>query len=117
MLRQRRERWRRLLERAREWARWLARELERRGVRVEEIILFGSVARGDFQDDSDLDLIIVSPDWRGMSVTDRLGLLYRLWDKPVDATFVAVTREELERLLEKSVAIRDASGYWVRVYP
>lgn len=116
-MRRRRERWRRLLGQAREWARWLAEELERRGIRVEEIVLFGSVARGDFREDSDLDMIVVSQDWEGMSVTDRLGLLYRIWDKPVDATFVAVTREELERLLERSIVLRDARNYWVRVYP
>lgn len=57
----------RLLGRAREWARWLAGELEGHGVVVEEILLSGSVARGDFREDGDLDLVMVSEDWSGMS--------------------------------------------------
>jgi len=34
-------------------------ELERRGIRVEKIILFGSRARGDFKPDSDWDFLVV----------------------------------------------------------
>ncbi len=117
MLEQRRRRWRRLLREVEGWARWLAEKLAAQGIRVEEILLFGSVARGDYKVDSDVDLIVVSEDWGRMQYLDRLSLLYRLWDKPRDATLIPFTRGELERRVRRSVALRDAARYWVRVYP
>jgi len=78
--------------------------------------LFGSMARGDFRDSSDVDLIIVSESWSKVKYTDRLSLLYRIWDKPIDATLIPLTSEELHRLSEHSVSIRDASQYWVEIY-
>ena len=116
MWRQREERWRRLLEEVRRWARELAEELRRRGIRVEKVILFGSYARGDFAAGSDLDLIVVSDDWGRLSYTERLSLLYRLWGRDVDANFVPLTRRELEEGLRRSVVLRDASRYWMVVY-
>jgi predicted nucleotidyltransferase len=101
---------------AREWARELAGKLEAQGVRVDRILLFGSIARGDWAEGSDVDLIVVSRDWQGMSMSERLSLLYRLWDKPMDAHFVPLTPRELEERVRVSVALRDASQYWVEVY-
>ena len=91
-------------------------ELGKHGIEVKTIILFGSYARGDFYSGSDLDLIIVSNDWKDMSYTDRLSLLYRVWDKNIDANFVALTPRELRDRLEKSIVLRDASKYWIILY-
>ena len=105
------------MKEAEEAARRLVERLEEKGIRVEEVLLFGSVARGDFRLDSDFDLIVVSRDWGKLPYTRRLDLLYRLWDNPRDATLIPLTRDELRDRLEKSVALRDASRYWIRVYP
>ena len=115
-MRQRREHWRRLLGEVKAWLEELALNLERMGVSVEEVKLFGSFARGDYVEGSDLDLVIVSGDWEGMNYVERLSLLYRLWDKPVDANFIPLTPRELAERLESSVTLRDASRYWVTVY-
>lgn len=45
------------------FARDLAENLCIRNIRVTSIILFGSYARGEATEDSDLDLIVVSPDF------------------------------------------------------
>jgi len=105
-----------MLELIKQWSSELASRLENGGVRVEEIILFGSYARGDYSDSSDLDLVIVSEDWGRMPYTDRLSLLYRIWDKPIDGNFIPLTREEMRERLENSVVLRDASRYWITVY-
>ncbi len=102
---------------AEEAAKRLVERLAERGVRVEEVLLFGSVARGDFRVDSDFDLIVVSRDWGRLPYTRRLDILYRVWDEPRDATLVPLTPEELLERMEKSVALKDASRYWVRIYP
>ncbi len=116
MSRQRRLRWRRLLEETARWATELAAELAARGVAVERVILFGSLARGDHTEDSDVDLLVVARGWEAMSVGERLSLLYRLWDKPRDATFIPVTPEELERLRGRSVVVAEALREGIEVY-
>jgi predicted nucleotidyltransferase len=114
-LRERERRWRELLEEASRWARELAGKLEAQGIRVLEVKLFGSIARGDWASESDLDLLIISPDWPG-EYTRRLSILYKLWDKPRDAHFIPLKPQELPQALERSVALRDASRYWVTIY-
>ncbi len=51
------------------------RELERIGIRSERILLFGSHARGEAREGSDIDLIVVSPDWARLSRRERLETL------------------------------------------
>ena len=51
------------------------RELERSGIRVGRILLFGSHARGEAREGSDVDLIIISPDWARFNRRERLEML------------------------------------------
>jgi predicted nucleotidyltransferase len=41
--------------------------LERKDVTVDKIILYGSFARGDYRDDSDIDLIVISDDFASLN--------------------------------------------------
>jgi len=45
------------------------------GIRVEGVFLFGSQVRGDSREGSDIDLIVVSPDFDGKSVRERAEVL------------------------------------------
>ena len=86
--------------------------------RVEEAYLFGSYARGDWIKSSDIDLVIVSRHFEGMSFSERLEVLYRLeWEKKITPHIevIPLTPRELRERLEKSAVLRDASKYWVRV--
>jgi uncharacterized protein len=49
--------------------------LEALGIRPEKIILYGSYAKGTAREDSDIDLIIVSPDFSGKDLRERLEIL------------------------------------------
>ena len=42
---------------------------------VEHLILFGSYANGSPRADSDIDVIVVSDDFKAMSVFDKISLL------------------------------------------
>ena len=44
---------------------------------VNKAILFGSFARGDYREESDVDLIIVSDYFSRLDEDDRLEILYR----------------------------------------
>src|SRR5438034_944856 len=50
-------------------------EIEKMGIRCEECLLFGSQARGTAQEWSDIDLIVISPDWAGYNERERLEML------------------------------------------
>ena len=51
------------------------RELQRLRVRPERVVLFGSWARGRQRRGSDIDLVVISPDFRGRGLRRRLELL------------------------------------------
>lgn len=67
-------------------------------IEVEKAILFGSYAYGKPHEWSDIDLVIISPDFAGQPMLDRLQFLYRVawevgtnWIEPLGYTL-----EELE---------------------
>lgn len=71
---------------------------------LTKFILFGSYATGKQKKDSDVDLIIVSPDFKDMSFLQRGARMYDFWnlDYPVD--FLCYTPEEFNKL-KKQVSI------------
>jgi uncharacterized protein len=50
-------------------------EIKKLGVIPEAILLYGSYAQGNAREDSDIDLIVVSGDFRDMNLRERLELL------------------------------------------
>jgi len=68
---------------------------EKYGVKVDRIILFGSRARGDFRDDSDWDILIVSETKTDRNTERRFlyECVLRLLDLDVDAELVIVSRD------------------------
>lgn len=44
------------------------------GLRLGRIILFGSRTRGDEQEESDIDLLVISEDFAGKSIFERAAL-------------------------------------------
>lgn len=53
-----------------------AREVEKK-IKIDNIFIFGSAARGQMNKDSDLDLIVISQDFTKMKFMKRLQLLSR----------------------------------------
>ena len=49
--------------------------LEASGIRVKKIILYGSHAQGEAKEDSDIDLVVISEDFKDMDLWERLSLL------------------------------------------
>ena len=71
-------------------------ELKRYG--AEHIILFGSAARGDADDYSDLDLVVVKPST--MNFVDRLADVVRRCPSALHADIIVYTPEEFQRMQE-----------------
>ena len=80
-----------------------------------DVYLFGSYARGDWLYDSDIDLIIVSPKFRGLDVGKRYVLARNLISDEVSVELLLYTPEEFERVKRKSIVIQDAMEYWIKL--
>ncbi len=92
------------------------RALERRGIRVEEAYAFGSRVRGDWLENSDIDVVIVSEDFKNMKFLERLDLMERIqWEEGITphVEVLPYTREEFRKKLRESAVLRDASKYWI----
>lgn len=79
--------------------------------KVKKALLFGSAARGDMNRDSDIDLIIISDDFKGLDLTKRLVALSRLRgrkfiDWPMD--ILGYTPEEFTKLSRVSSMFSEA---------
>jgi len=67
----------------------------RQKYRVTEAIFFGSRARGEHLADSDYDIILVSPDFRGIFFSQRSALMYDFWNHwPLEIEPICFTPEE-----------------------
>ena len=76
--------------------------------KLDKIILFGSRARGDFFLDSDVDLIIVSEDFKDKFFTSRMSDILEFWDAPVDLEPLCYTPEEFKKKKKQIGTVRQA---------
>ena len=80
---------------------FLAKKLRAQGLTISKIILFGSRAKGGATAESDIDIVIVSDDFRGKDIFKRVELIKKAevstikkFIVPID--IVLLTPEELE---------------------
>lgn len=64
---------------------------------IKKAIIFGSRVRGDHFLDSDVDLILISEDFRNSRFTDRIGDVIEFWNSPIDLEVICYTPEEFEK--------------------
>ena len=65
---------------------------------LSRLILFGSRARGDFKEDSDFDLIIVSDDFEGVKSYERGGELRMDWGYDYSVDMICLTNSEFNKV-------------------
>ena len=72
--------------------------LEKRGIGIERLVLYGSFARGTEREGSDIDVVVLSENFAGMGYWERIDVLsdaiYEVF-APVEA--VAMTPKEWEQ--------------------
>jgi len=75
---------------------------------IDKVIFFGSRANGNSTKDSDIDLIIVSDDFKEMNFFERVSRMYDYWvlDYPVD--FLCYTKEEFKNLKKRISIVKMA---------
>lgn len=65
--------------------------------KIDQLILFGSRAKGTFSRYSDFDMILVSPDFEGVPWYKRATKLYLLWKEDYPIELLCYTPEEIAR--------------------
>jgi len=82
------------------------------GFRIEGVFLFGSYATGKAREGSDIDLIIISPDFKKMGFLERLEFLSILRKKKSSLSnamdIIGYTPEEFKTIDQESVVMRRA---------
>jgi len=64
---------------------------------IKMMILFGSRARGEEHEDSDIDIIIVSNEFKSLNFIKRASKMYDYWDLDYPVDFLCFTPEEFEK--------------------
>jgi uncharacterized protein len=80
----------------------------RDGLAPLQVIAFGSRARGDALSTSDLDLIVVSPQFAGMPFLKRPVAVLEALDYPAGLELLCYTPEEFEEKREEFGIVRVA---------
>jgi len=75
---------------------------------IKKLILFGSRARGDFKEESDFDLIVVSDEFEEAKGYRRAPDMYRAWNVDYSVDFVCLTSKEFERMKNRPTIVNIA---------
>ena len=92
-----------LVERIREFKSRIGKKYN-----IDRLIVFGSVARGFYERDSDVDLIIVGDEFKGKSVLKRAVPFYLEWDLGCPVDILCYTPEEFESKKRQVSIVREA---------
>lgn len=76
---------------------------EKYKINLEKVIIFGSRAREDYTKKSDVDLLLVSPDFKNIAWNKRPGPFYEEWDykKLPEPEFICLTPKEFKEKKKK----------------
>ena len=75
---------------------------------VEKIIFFGSRAKGNFSQESDFDIIVISNKFEGIKWYKRSLKVYLNWDEHYPLEVLCYTPREFERLRKKIGIVQEA---------
>ncbi len=77
-------------------------------MQVKKMIFFGPRATGNYKKESDIDLIIVSPKFKGVKFRERPIRLYNHWNinHPVD--FLCYTPQEFRKKSSQTTIVQEA---------
>lgn len=76
--------------------------------KIEKSILFGSRARGDYLDNSDVDLIVVSKDFLGINFRKRMAEAIEDWNQDLDLEVICYTPKEFEKKKKQIGIVKQA---------
>ena len=76
--------------------------------KIYKILLFGSRAGENFNENSDVDLIIVSEDFEKLNFFERVSKMYDYWEIDLPVDFICYTPNEFNKLKNKVTIVQQA---------
>ncbi|MBI4450460.1 nucleotidyltransferase domain-containing protein [Candidatus Woesearchaeota archaeon] len=83
--------------------------------KIDKLILFGSRASGKATMGSDVDLLIVSKEFRGKDAFDRPYHFYLDWDLDYSVDFLCYTPSEYKRLSRQITIAREVARTGIEI--
>lgn len=83
--------------------------------KIEKIILFGSRARGDYLHNSDVDVIIISDDFKGTKIRDRSSEFLKYWNILPDLEAIGYTKDEFKRKSKELGLVQQAQKEGIEI--
>ncbi len=80
-----------------------------------KIILFGSRARGDHLEDSDIDIIVVSDKFEELDFRERIIKAYGLWDRKQGLDIICYTSREFEKKKKQIGIVKTATEEGIEI--
>ncbi|MGB2841636.1 MAG: nucleotidyltransferase domain-containing protein [Halobacteriota archaeon] len=77
-------------------------------IRIEKVIIFGSRARGEEKEESDVDLLIISPDFKAKKFRERALGFYKYYELDFPVDFICFTPEEFEKMKDRATIVKAA---------
>ena len=84
-------------------------------INVNNFILFGSRARGEEKEISDIDLLIISENFKGKKSFERSPEFYVMWDENYDVDFICLTPEEFKVKRKQIGIIKNAAKEGIEI--
>lgn len=77
-------------------------------IKIEKVIIFGSRARGEEKEESDVDLLIISPDFKAKKFRERALGFYKYYELDFPVDFICFTPEEFEKMKDRATIVKAA---------
>jgi predicted nucleotidyltransferase len=90
-------------------------KLLQKQMNINQLILFGSRARGDHFVTSDFDFILVSDDFMKIPFTRRAAHIYGFWSVPQDIEVLCYTQDEWRRLKNNRGILLNAQENGIKI--
>ncbi len=76
-----------------------------KGYKIKKIYIFGSSVTGTFNENSDLDVILISNDFSEIPFIKRMGAILIEIDFPIHIDFFCYTEKEFKKIKKTSIII------------
>ena len=82
---------------------------------IDKVIFFGSSSKGKAHKYSDIDLIIISPKFKGIGFRYRQLGFYKYWKSGKPFDFLCYTPEEFNKLKKQITIVREAAREGIEI--
>lgn len=83
---------------------------------VDQVLLFGSTAKGNRLEASDVDIIVISKGFEDIPIPERQGMIQREWEGPEELQTLAYTPQEFS-VISGRVTVQEILSHAIDITP